>query len=1180
MRILLNKKESGIPSEYIEVEYLESTGTQYIDTGIYFDNNTTFEFKSRLIYQTNGYPAIYGARVGSSNNDFQIYYNNSTAGGTPTSLCFRNGNTTYTINASSLGFTDFLNKDIEVKSTATNITVNEYSVSVSYKSGTRTPYPVILFAQRGQNSMHATNYGAQRIYKYKIWQGTTLVRDFIPCIRKIDQVAGMYDLVSKQFFTNSGTGSFIAGPVVKLPKGYDIVEYIESTGTQWIDTGFKPDNNTKVECKLYNPTNFNTAKQGSILFGARHSGNTPTFTVIGNILNNYGTRWDYGTSAISTTNNPLTVGEHTIVKDKQYNYLDGNLVTTNVTNSFSINYSMHIFGTNTAGTNTLPFVGRYYYFKIYDDNNLVRNFVPAIRTSDKVAGLYDTVEDKFYVNQGSGTFKTGPYLALPEGYQELDYIESTGTQYIDTGFIPNQDSKAELTFQHTTQSTVVTAGAIFGERGSSAVDRAFCLASEAGATTSTRFDIQFGNSTVAGDPQFDFNKHTIIIAKNGYWDGNLAYKSTDTFTGAYSCWLFGRQSTANVTNPCKIFACKLWDNDVLVRNFIPAIRQADEVLGMYDLVSKQFFTNNGTGSFKTGDIPKPPKATTQRLIFSKPHKVLPDEYTQVEYLESTGTQYIDTEYKGNTETAFEAKIQYTPSGSFSTGSFGSLSPWFRLAFTATTIYNQRGASSTSLTMPYDTNIHTYYNSPTLLKIDDNELIITKATIAANNNMFLFAWSDNASSAGQYCKAKLYSFKIYDNNTLVRDFIPAIRKIDNVAGMYDLVTKQFFTNQGTGSFLTGPLLELPDDYQQIDYIGSTGQQFILTGYTPTINTDFEVKFGSTSPNTGCWVMGAPTWVGVHYKGTSVGVTNSSAGIAQQYTSYNHDDTPITLKLTGDTVYANGNQLGTIERRAGTLDFALFGYRDTNQGASIRYTGKIYSAKIWENGLLVRNFIPCIRKSDNVAGMYDLVTKQLYTNSGTGVFNVGDLTLPKRIQRLIFIPSKPYKQVEYLESTGTQYIDTDLSIDSYEDNELVVSLEYTDVSGSQLFGNNNGGYFGVKDGKDYNVATKTISVNTPYIYDIKRSGGTFTRTLNGASYSTGRIQTRATSPVYLFAIGGFTSLSYTKCKVKHFEYYVGDILVRDLIPVIRLKDNIPCMYDLVTKQFFLNLGTGTFIAGDPI
>ena len=53
----------------------------------------------------------------------------------------------------------------------------------------------------------------------------------------------------------------------------------------------------------------------------------------------------------------------------------------------------------------------------------------------------------------------------------------------------------------------------------------------------------------------------------------------------------------------------------------------------------------------------------------------------------------------------------------------------------------------------------------------------------------------------------------------------------------------------------------------------------------------------------------------------------------------------------------------------------------------FAGKIYNAKIYNGDSLVRDFVPCYRKEDNVIGMYDLISNTFYTNSGTGDFEKG-------------------------------------------------------------------------------------------------------------------------------------------------------------------------------------------------
>lgn len=61
-----------------------------------------------------------------------------------------------------------------------------------------------------------------------------------------------------------------------------------------------------------------------------------------------------------------------------------------------------------------------------------------------------------------------------------------------------------------------------------------------------------------------------------------------------------------------------------------------------------------------------------------------------------------------------------------------------------------------------------------------------------------SWSDTLRGYG---KGKIYAFKYYENGVLLRDMIPVIRKSDNKPGMWDKVNEQFYTNQGTGEFIT-------------------------------------------------------------------------------------------------------------------------------------------------------------------------------------------------------------------------------------------------------------------------------------------------------------------------------------------------------------------------------------------
>ena len=79
------------------------------------------------------------------------------------------------------------------------------------------PYTLTLFA------IHRSTVfcGQQKVYSCKIYDNGTLIRDYVPC-KNSAGVVGLYDLVNDKFYTNSGTGDFIAGPEL-LPGGHSVL---------------------------------------------------------------------------------------------------------------------------------------------------------------------------------------------------------------------------------------------------------------------------------------------------------------------------------------------------------------------------------------------------------------------------------------------------------------------------------------------------------------------------------------------------------------------------------------------------------------------------------------------------------------------------------------------------------------------------------------------------------------------------------------------------------------------------------------------------------------------------------------------------------------------------------------------------------------------------------------------
>lgn len=199
---------------------------------------------------------------------------------------------------------------------------------------------------------------------------------------------------------------FVPGP--KLPSGYTELEYIQSSGTQYIDTGFKPTGNTRVvvDFLAYNQT---TAQQ--CIFGSRPgaSGRFTLFTgySTASLQVDYNTAMSLAVQDVEISGLDLTKRVNISMSNKLV--IDGTTVSSTAIKSFTSTYDMYLFANNNIGVVQLPSSLNLYSCAIYNDNTLVRNFVPC-KNPKGVVGLYDSVNSQFYQNAGSGTFIAGPEI--------------------------------------------------------------------------------------------------------------------------------------------------------------------------------------------------------------------------------------------------------------------------------------------------------------------------------------------------------------------------------------------------------------------------------------------------------------------------------------------------------------------------------------------------------------------------------------------------------------------------------------------------------------------------------------------------------------------------------------------------------------------------------------------------
>ena len=176
-----------------------------------------------------------------------------------------------------------------------------------------------------------------------------------------------------------------------LPKGYTKLDYIEVTGTQYINTGFVPNQDSRIVCEfLY--------KGGSGVYGARTAVSSNNFS-----MRVISSAWQLGYGdGVKTGSIPAdTTNWHVADQNKYQLYIDGELASEREYEVFTAPYPAAIGAIR--GSSLYYGQGRYRTCQLYDNGTLVRDFIPCLNPNGK-PGMYDTLNAKFYGNAGTGEF--------------------------------------------------------------------------------------------------------------------------------------------------------------------------------------------------------------------------------------------------------------------------------------------------------------------------------------------------------------------------------------------------------------------------------------------------------------------------------------------------------------------------------------------------------------------------------------------------------------------------------------------------------------------------------------------------------------------------------------------------------------------------------------------------------
>ena len=413
---------------------------------------------------------------------------------------------------------------------------------------------------------------------------------------------------------------------------------------------------------------------------------------------------------------------------------------------------------------------------------------------------------------------------------EVEYVESTGTQYIDTGVIPtlsdavSVDADMVLTTIKTNDNNILfgsyydnnVAGSstVFQSRLFAFVDSSRKARIAYGGAASGTVAVSAGER-LAVSAQFAAGNSRLLV--NGVQSSSRT--SSPTVLPNIAIWIFRAAYGISTTtvSPCsaRLYSLTITVNGALLRSFVPV--RVGSVGYLFDRVSGQLFGNAGTGDFVLGPDTFQQGVIPTRMMVAGVRKKLPYD-KDIEYIEINGDgAFIDTGVTPQNSPSATIRAQYLGTGQSSAAAmplFGVRN--YTNPMKAMNFFVQ--SSTMKLAVNYSAR-DTGWQTQTTNKTAFHDFGVSSTGGTYDGTQFV-SFSESVADTGISClvgavhqanvtesvitrqvKFRIASFALYNGGVLAFDGI-AVRK-GTVGYLYDKVSKRLFGNAGTGSFVLGP-----------------------------------------------------------------------------------------------------------------------------------------------------------------------------------------------------------------------------------------------------------------------------------------------------------------------------------------------------------------------------------------
>lgn len=374
---------------------------------------------------------------------------------------------------------------------------------------------------------------------------------------------------------------------------------------------------------------------------------------------------------------------------------------------------------------------------------------------------------------------------------EVEYLESTGTQWIDTEFVATGGCIIECSFCALESGALKVIAGSHSKSSANYYNRNQIIINDVRIVDFNKCEKYGGFGTSADMIGYFHEYYFNSISHNriGKVDGvDLVSETTSGVLSPDTNVVLLMNQYDNSKTSGRIAWCRIYDsNSILVRDFISVRKNGFGY--MYDRVTRRLFGNAGTGEFVVG-----PDVVEVEYIETQPKSV-------------SDRQYIDTGVPSKTGLSADVRFMWLSNSigydNYILAQTGNTRMYFgtyqsKWMFGYHNYWQTEGIQEEVI---YNANVVWESGTPHL-DVDGSRLITGSDSETISNNGTMLVFSRQTNHAAFSAHARLYSLKMYDGDTLVRDYIPV--RVGSDGALMDRLTRKIYRNSGAGSFIIGPM----------------------------------------------------------------------------------------------------------------------------------------------------------------------------------------------------------------------------------------------------------------------------------------------------------------------------------------------------------------------------------------